>query len=92
MLESGLNLNEESISDFLQNIPTSILPVCSVFDYSACIHKMKQCRTLTLLGVRRTLEEDLKLERKALDAFKDFITKELDRVSFKCALETCLFG
>uniref|UniRef100_A0A453I1R7 Histone chaperone domain-containing protein n=1 Tax=Aegilops tauschii subsp. strangulata TaxID=200361 RepID=A0A453I1R7_AEGTS len=36
--------------------------------------------TLTLLGVRRTLEEDLKLERKALDAFKDFITKELDRV------------
>uniref|UniRef100_A0A453I1J5 Uncharacterized protein n=1 Tax=Aegilops tauschii subsp. strangulata TaxID=200361 RepID=A0A453I1J5_AEGTS len=47
---------------------------------SACIHKMKQCRTLTLLGVRRTLEEDLKLERKALDAFKDFITKELDRV------------
>lgn len=53
---------------------------------------MKQCRTLTLLGVRRTLEEDLKLEKKALDAFKDFITKELDRVSFKCALETCLFA
>ncbi|KAI4995989.1 hypothetical protein ZWY2020_040491 [Hordeum vulgare] len=36
--------------------------------------------TLTLLGVRRTLEEDLKLEKKALDAFKGYITKELDRV------------
>ncbi|XP_047090980.1 triadin-like [Lolium rigidum] len=36
--------------------------------------------TLTLVGVRRTLEEDLKLEKKALDAYKGFITKELDRV------------
>jgi hypothetical protein len=51
---------------------------------------MKQCRTLTLVGVRRTLEEDLKLEKKALDAYKGFITKELDRVRSKCAAETCL--
>ncbi|CAM0873699.1 unnamed protein product [Alopecurus aequalis] len=36
--------------------------------------------TLTLQGVRRTLEEDLKLEKKTLDAHKGFITKELDRV------------
>ncbi|XP_062182217.1 uncharacterized protein LOC133886566 [Phragmites australis] len=36
--------------------------------------------TLTLLGVRRTLEEDLKLEKKALDAYKKFVTTELDRV------------
>uniref|UniRef100_A0ACD5WZQ9 Uncharacterized protein n=2 Tax=Avena sativa TaxID=4498 RepID=A0ACD5WZQ9_AVESA len=36
--------------------------------------------SLTLLGVRRTLEEDLKLEKKALDVYKGFITDELDRV------------
>jgi hypothetical protein len=42
---------------------------------------MKQCRNLTLVGVRRTLEEDLKLEKKALDVYKGFVTKELDRVS-----------
>uniref|UniRef100_A0A0A9D786 DEK-C domain-containing protein n=1 Tax=Arundo donax TaxID=35708 RepID=A0A0A9D786_ARUDO len=36
--------------------------------------------TLTLQGVRRTLEEDLKLEKKALDAYKKFVTTELDRV------------
>ena len=71
-----------------KSIAASILPVYSVFGYSARIHKMKQCRTLTLQGVRRTLEEDLKLEKKALDAYKSFITKELDRVRSKCALET----
>ncbi|XP_015698136.1 protein starmaker isoform X2 [Oryza brachyantha] len=36
--------------------------------------------TLTLLGVRRTLEEDLKLQKKALDAYKSFITTELDNI------------
>uniref|UniRef100_A0ACD5WYD5 Uncharacterized protein n=1 Tax=Avena sativa TaxID=4498 RepID=A0ACD5WYD5_AVESA len=36
--------------------------------------------SLTLLGVRRTLEEDLKLEKKSLDAYKGSITDELDRV------------
>ncbi|KAL6842931.1 hypothetical protein ACP4OV_027244 [Aristida adscensionis] len=40
----------------------------------------KNSETLTLQGVRRTLEEDLKLEKKALDAFKNFITTELDKV------------
>jgi hypothetical protein len=50
----------------------------------------KHCRTLTLQGVRRTLEEDLKLAKKALDAFKKFITTELDRVSQKYALVTCM--
>nr|CAB3468027.1 unnamed protein product [Digitaria exilis] len=36
--------------------------------------------TLTLQGVRRTLEEDLKLQKKSLDAYKNFITTELDKV------------
>ncbi|GJN04678.1 hypothetical protein PR202_ga22243 [Eleusine coracana subsp. coracana] len=40
----------------------------------------KNSETLTLQGVRRTLEEDLKLAKKALDAYKKFITAELDRV------------
>ncbi|WVZ51355.1 hypothetical protein U9M48_002507 [Paspalum notatum var. saurae] len=40
----------------------------------------KNSETLTLQGVRRTLEEDLKLQKKALDAYKTFITTELDQV------------
>ncbi|OEL28095.1 hypothetical protein BAE44_0010887 [Dichanthelium oligosanthes] len=40
----------------------------------------KNSETLTLQGVRRTLEEDLKLPKKALDAYKNFITTELDTV------------
>ncbi|PAN42963.1 hypothetical protein GQ55_8G196100 [Panicum hallii var. hallii] len=40
----------------------------------------KNSETLTLQGVRRTLEEDLKLQKKALDAYKNFITTELDKV------------
>ncbi|XP_062197499.1 uncharacterized protein LOC133900395 isoform X2 [Phragmites australis] len=40
----------------------------------------KNSEILTLQGVRRTLEEDLKLEKKALDAYKNFITTELDKV------------
>jgi len=40
----------------------------------------KNSETLTLQGVRRTLEEDLKLRKKALDAYKNFITTELDKV------------
>ncbi|KAL5203748.1 hypothetical protein ABZP36_008619 [Zizania latifolia] len=36
--------------------------------------------SLTLQGVRRTLEEDLKLQKKALDAYKTFITTELDNI------------
>ena len=43
--------------------------------------KSNKCSTLTLQGVRRTLEEDLKLQKKALDAYKNFITTELDKVS-----------
>lgn len=46
----------------------------------------KQCRTITLQGVRRTLEEDLKLQKKALDAYKSFISTELDNVSLKFGL------
>ncbi|XP_037430318.1 uncharacterized protein LOC119295997 isoform X3 [Triticum dicoccoides] len=77
---SGSNITEAMIKKAIDKRASYFRENSDVFDYSACIHKMKQCRTLTLLGVRRTLEEDLKLERKALDAFKDFITKELDRV------------
>nr|CAB3489962.1 unnamed protein product [Digitaria exilis] len=40
----------------------------------------KNSETLTLQGVRRTLEEDLKLQKKSLDAYKNFITTELDKV------------
>ncbi|XP_066340045.1 uncharacterized protein [Miscanthus floridulus] len=40
----------------------------------------KNSDTLTLQGVRRTLEEDLKLQKKALDAYKNFITTELDKI------------
>ncbi|KAL6654785.1 hypothetical protein ACP70R_008250 [Stipagrostis hirtigluma subsp. patula] len=40
----------------------------------------KNSETLTLQGVRRTLEEDLNLEKKALDGYKNFITTELDKV------------
>ncbi|CAL4992764.1 unnamed protein product [Urochloa decumbens] len=40
----------------------------------------KNSETLTLQGVRRTLEEDLKLQKKALDPHKNFITTELDKV------------
>ncbi|TKW01086.1 hypothetical protein SEVIR_8G154700v4 [Setaria viridis] len=40
----------------------------------------KNSETLTLQGVRRTLEEDLKLQKKALDAYKNFITTQLDKV------------
>ncbi|KAG2562529.1 glutamic acid-rich protein-like [Panicum virgatum] len=40
----------------------------------------KNSETLTLQGVRRTLEEDLKLQKKALDAYKNFITTELDKI------------
>uniref|UniRef100_A0A0E0J2U0 DEK-C domain-containing protein n=1 Tax=Oryza nivara TaxID=4536 RepID=A0A0E0J2U0_ORYNI len=36
--------------------------------------------TITLQGVRRTLEEDLKLQKKALDAYKSFISTELDNI------------
>uniref|UniRef100_A0A0D9XSU5 DEK-C domain-containing protein n=1 Tax=Leersia perrieri TaxID=77586 RepID=A0A0D9XSU5_9ORYZ len=36
--------------------------------------------TITLQGVRRTLEEDLKLPKKALDAYKAFISTELDNI------------
>lgn len=37
-------------------------------------------RSISLAEVRRTLEEDLKLKKKALDAYKSFITNELDKV------------
>ncbi|ONM26854.1 hypothetical protein ZEAMMB73_Zm00001d007435 [Zea mays] len=40
----------------------------------------KNSDTLTLQGVRRTLEEDLKLQKKALDAYKNFITTGLDKI------------
>ncbi|XP_058115400.1 uncharacterized protein LOC131258246 isoform X2 [Magnolia sinica] len=36
--------------------------------------------TITLSGARRLLEEDLKLEKNALDAHKSFISKQLDEV------------
>ncbi|KAG6528052.1 hypothetical protein ZIOFF_010190 [Zingiber officinale] len=38
------------------------------------------CMSISLAEVRRTLEEDLKLKTKALDAYKSFITNELDKV------------
>ncbi|RWR90139.1 eukaryotic translation initiation factor 5B [Cinnamomum micranthum f. kanehirae] len=36
--------------------------------------------TITLSGVRRLLEEDLKLEKKALDIHKSFINEQVDKV------------
>ncbi|XP_058115359.1 uncharacterized protein LOC131258224 isoform X3 [Magnolia sinica] len=36
--------------------------------------------TITLSGARRLLEEDLKLEKNVLDAYKSFISKQLDEV------------
>ncbi|XP_009380261.2 uncharacterized protein LOC103968690 [Musa acuminata AAA Group] len=36
--------------------------------------------SISLAEVRRLLEEDLKLEKKALDAHKSFVTEELDKV------------
>ncbi|URE47156.1 Histone chaperone domain CHZ [Musa troglodytarum] len=36
--------------------------------------------SISLAEVRRLLEEDLKLEKKALDAYKSFVTEELDKV------------
>ncbi|KAM7253115.1 hypothetical protein ACFE04_025733 [Oxalis oulophora] len=35
---------------------------------------------MTMAGLRRLLEEDLKLEKRATDPFKDFISKELDKI------------
>lgn len=37
---------------------------------------------ITLAGVRRLLEDDLKLERYSLDPFKKFLSGELDEVCF----------
>ncbi|KAM0868907.1 hypothetical protein ACQ4PT_041012 [Festuca glaucescens] len=77
---SGCDISEAMIKKAIDKRASYFKENSDVFGYSALIHKMKQCRTLTLVGVRRTLEEDLKLEKKALDAYKGFITKELDRV------------
>ncbi|KAM0875856.1 hypothetical protein ACQ4PT_036534 [Festuca glaucescens] len=77
---SGCDISEAMIKKAIDKRASYFRENSDVFGYSALIHKMKQCRTLTLVGVRRTLEEDLKLEKKALDAYKGFITKELDRV------------
>lgn len=38
-------------------------------------------RKLSLVGVRRLLEEDLKLEKNTLDPYKKFISKQLDEVT-----------
>ncbi|TVU24704.1 hypothetical protein EJB05_27157 [Eragrostis curvula] len=62
---SGSNINEDMIKEAI--------------DKRASYFR-ENSETLTLQGVRRTLEEDLKLAKKALDAYKEFITKELDRV------------
>lgn len=37
-------------------------------------------RNLTLAGVRRLLEEDLGLDKNALDPFKKFISRQIDMV------------
>lgn len=34
-----------------------------------------------MAGVRRVLEEDLKLDKKTLDPYKKFISEQLDEVS-----------
>ncbi|OAY81624.1 hypothetical protein ACMD2_25556 [Ananas comosus] len=39
---------------------------------------------ITLQEVRRILEDDLKLKKKALDAYKSFISKELDELIQSC--------
>lgn len=37
-------------------------------------------RTITLVGVRRLLEEDLGLDKNTLDPFKKFISQQIDQV------------
>lgn len=37
-----------------------------------------------MFGVRRLLEDDLKLTKFALDSFKKFISKEVEDVSQSC--------
>ncbi|RVX22611.1 hypothetical protein CK203_012547 [Vitis vinifera] len=37
-------------------------------------------RNITMAGVRRVLEEDLKLDKKTLDPYKKFISEQLDEV------------
>jgi hypothetical protein len=38
------------------------------------------CRTMTLKGVRRLLEQDMGLGQKALDAYKSVVGKYVDQV------------
>lgn len=41
-------------------------------------------RNVTMAGLRRLLEEDLKLDKYALDPFKKFISQHLDEVRVIC--------
>ncbi|KAL3650122.1 hypothetical protein CASFOL_006525 [Castilleja foliolosa] len=43
-------------------------------------HFQDNSESITLAGVRRLLEEDLGLEKNTLDAFKKFISQEIDQV------------
>lgn len=38
-------------------------------------------RKVTMAGLRRLLEEDLKLDKFSLDPYKKFISQQLDEVS-----------
>jgi len=40
-------------------------------------------RTITMAGLRRLLEDDLKLDKFTLDLYKKFISQQLDEVSEK---------
>lgn len=43
-------------------------------------------------GVRRLLEEDLKLEKKALDIHKSFINEQVDKVSaMDTSFHNCIY-
>ncbi|WOL02804.1 DNA ligase 1 [Canna indica] len=62
--ENDVDLNEEKIRKAIQ---------------SRAEYFRANSASISLASVRRLLEEDLKLEMKALDAYKSFITKELDK-------------
>lgn len=45
--------------------------------------KLVVTRSITLAGLRRLLEEDLELEKRTLDPFKEFISQQVDEVCYQ---------
>jgi hypothetical protein len=60
-----------------QSLPIIFL-WCDVIYESLC--HLYPLREITMAGLRRLLEDDLKLDKFSLDPYKKFISKQLDEV------------